>query len=259
MRKFWNVVKNEETGQAELRIDGPITMEQGFWDWLFDRPDRSATGLEKAIKAMTGDIIVWINSNGGECFAASVIYTALKNHKGKVTVKIDGTAISAASVIAMAGDEILMSPTSVMMIHNPLTVAQGEVKDMQKAIDILTEVKESILNAYANKTNISREEISRMMDSEKWMSADTAIELGFADGKLFDEVQDKNVTNGIIKGAQLVYNTMDKEELATKLKQFLENDKPSSEANNQPSDEEIQSKADFLMLKNKIELEKLRF
>ena len=91
---------------------------------------------------MKGNITVWINSNGGEVFAASVIYTALKAHKGKVTVKVDGTAISAASVIAMAGDKILMSPTSVMMIHNPLTYAEGEVKDMQKAIDILTEVKE---------------------------------------------------------------------------------------------------------------------
>lgn len=255
MKQFWNVVNNSETGENELRIDGPITMEQGFWDWLFDKPDRSATGLEKAIKSLNGkDMTVWINSNGGECFAASVIYTALKNHKGKVTVKIDGTAISAASVIAMAGDEILMSPTSVMMIHNPLTVAQGEVKDMQKAIEILTEVKESILNAYVKKTNLSREEVSAMMDSEKWMSADTAIEMGFADGKLFDESQNDDVMNGIIKGAQLVYNSIDKEELAIKLKQFLENEQPNNEADDHPNNED-----DFLMLKNQIEIEKLRF
>ena len=255
MRQFWNVTNNPDTGENELRIDGPITMEQGFWDWLFDKPDRSATGLEKAIKSFNGkDITVWVNSNGGECFAASVIYTALKNYKGKVTVKIDGTAISAASVIAMAGDEILMSPTSVMMIHNPLTVAQGEVKDMQKAIDILTEVKESILNAYVKKTNISREEISEMMDSEKWMSADTAIELGFADGKLFDETQNDDIVNGIIKGAKLVYNSIDKEELAIKLKQFLENEQPQNEANDQPDNE-----VDFLLLKNQIEIEKSRF
>jgi ATP-dependent Clp protease protease subunit len=255
LKQFWNVVNNSETGENELRIDGPITMEQGFWDWLFDKPDRSATGLEKAIKSLNGkDMTVWINSNGGECFAASVIYTALKNHKGKVTVKIDGTAISAASVIAMAGDEILMSPTSVMMIHNPLTVAQGEVKDMQKAIEILTEVKESILNAYVKKTNLSREEVSAMMDSEKWMSADTAIEMGFADGKLFDESQNDDVMNGIIKGAQLVYNSIDKEDLAIKLKQFLKNEQPYNEATDQPDNE-----VDFLMLKNKIEIEKSRF
>lgn len=254
MRQFWNVVRNEDTGDSELRIDGPITMEQGFWDWLFDKPDRSATGLEKAIKSFNGkDITVWVNSNGGECFAASVIYSALKNYKGKVTVKVT-TAISAASVIAMAGDEVLMSPTGIMMIHNPLTVAQGEVKDMQKAIDVLTTVKDSILNAYVKKTNLTREEISNMMDNETWMSADKAIEQGFADGKLFDEVQDENITNGIIKGAQLVYNSIDKEDIAVKLKQFLEKEQPNNESSNQPKDE-----VDFLLLKNKIELEKSRF
>ena len=127
---------------------------------VVDKPDRSATALEKAIKSMKGDITVWINSNGGEVFAASVIYTALKSHPGKVTVKIDGSAISAASVVAMAGDEILMSPTSILMIHNPWTFAEGEVKDMQKAIDLLSEVKESIMNAYTKKTGLSKEEVS---------------------------------------------------------------------------------------------------
>ena len=162
---------------------------------------------------MKGNITVWINSNGGEVFAASVIYTALKAHKGKVTVKVDGTAISAASVIAMAGDKILMSPTSVMMIHNPLTYAEGEVKDMQKAIDILTEVKESILNAYTKKTGLSKEVISAYMDEEKWMSADTAIELGLpmANFSLTSAGRWGGVMNGIIQGARLVYNSIDKE------------------------------------------------
>jgi ATP-dependent Clp protease protease subunit len=254
VRQFWNIVKNENTGENELRIDGPITMQQGFWDWLFDKPDRSATALEKAIKSMNGNITVWINSNGGEVFAASVIYTALKNHPGNVTVKIDGTAISAASVIAMAGDKILMSPTSVMMIHNPLTVAQGEVKDMQKAIDILTEVKESILNAYAKKTGLPKDEISKLMDDETWMSADAAIEKGFADGKLFEDEQNQTVTDGIIQGAKMVYNSLDKEELAIKLKQFLENEQIDNEAEEQSNNE-----AAFLMLKNQLELEKSRY
>lgn len=253
MREFWNVAKNEETGQAELRIDGPITMEQGFWDWLFDKPDRSATALEKAIKSFNGkDLTVWINSNGGECFAASVIYTALKNYKGKVTVKIDGTAISAASVIAMAGDEVLMSPTSVMMIHNPLTIAQGEVKDMQKAIDILSTVKDSILNAYSKKTKKPRDEISKMMDEETWMSADTAIQSGFADGKLFEN-DDLSVSNDFIKGARMVYNSIDKEELAIKLKQFLE----ENPQNLNPVEDE--SEVDIFILKNKIEIERMRY
>lgn len=243
MRQFWNVVKNDDTGENELRIDGQVQMEQGFWDWLFEKPDRSATALEKAIKGLKGNITVWINSNGGDCVAASVIYTALKQHKGKVTVKIDGTAISAASVIAMAGDKILMSPTSVMMIHNPLTCAEGEVKDMQKAIDILLQVKESIMNAYEKKTGLSRADISKLMDEETWMSADKAIETGFADGKLFED--EKTVTNDFVQGAKLVYNSIGKEELTVKLKQFLE-----QEAKNQPENE-----VDFLML----EIEKNRF
>lgn len=250
MKQFWNLVKNE-AGENELRIDGPIRMEQGFWDWLFDKPDRSATALEKAVKSMKGDITVWINSNGGEVFAASVIYTALKSHPGKVTVKIDGSAISAASVIAMAGDEILMSPTSILMIHNPWTFAEGEVKDMQKAIDLLSEVKESIMNAYTKKTGLSKEEVSFLMDDETWMSADKAIELGFADGKLFEEEVEPGVTNGIIQGARLVYNSIDKEEVAIKLKQYLE---AQMESDNQPENE-----VDFLMLKNQLELEKIRY
>lgn len=254
MREFWNVAKNEETGKAELRIDGPITMQQGFWDWLFDKPDRSATALEKAIKSFNGeDLTVWINSTGGECFAASVIYTALKNYKGKVTVKIDGTAISAASVIAMAGDEVLMSPTSVMMIHNPLTVAQGEVKDMQKAIEILNTVKDSILNAYCKKTKKSRAEISRMMDEETWMSADAAIQNGFADGKLFEN-DSPSVSNDFISGAKIVYNSIDKEELAVKLKQFLEENPQSLHPSKDQSEADI-----FIQAKANLEIERMRY
>lgn len=209
--KFWNVVKNEETGTVEIRIEGPIQMEESFWAWLFDEEEQTAKGLREEIRKTDGkDITVWINSNGGECIAASVIYTALKEHKGKVTVKIDGSAISAASVIAMAGDEILMSPTSVMMIHNPLTCAEGEVKDMEKAIEVLTEVKETIINAYAAKTGKPREEISRLMDDETWMGAKKAVDLGFADGILWDQNNpDENTVNGIVRGMRTIYNNLD--------------------------------------------------
>ena len=104
------------------------------------------------------------------------------DYKGNVTVKIDGIAASAASVIAMAGTEVLMSPVSTMMIHNPATVAMGDHNDMQKAIEMLNEVKESIINAYEIKTGLSRAKLSHLMDSETWMNANKAVELGFADG-----------------------------------------------------------------------------
>lgn len=250
---FWNMVRNEESGEEELKIDGEIRMEQGFWDWLFDKPDRSATGLEKAIKAASGkNLTIWINSNGGSCAAASVIYSALMEHKktgGTITAKIN-TAISAASVIAMAADEILMSPTGIMMIHNPWTYAEGEVKDMQKAIDILTQVKESIINAYHKKTRKSREEISALMDSETWMSASKAIELGFADGTLYEEDIEDQVQAGILTGAKQVYNSISKDTFAEKLMEILKND----ETHPPKQEEDV-----FFDFKNRLELEKARF
>lgn len=130
----------------------------------------------------TGNITVWINSPGGDCVAAAQIYNMLMDYKGNVTVKIDGIAASAASVIAMAGTEVLMSPVSTMMIHNPATVAMGDHNEMQKAIEMLNEVKESIINAYEIKTGLSRAKLSHLMDSETWMNANKAVELGFADG-----------------------------------------------------------------------------
>lgn len=137
--------------------------------------------------AGSGPITVWINSPGGDCIAASQIYTMLMDYKGDVTVKIDGIAASAASVIAMAGTEVLMSPTSLIMIHNPATIAMGDHEDMQKAIKMLDEVKESIINAYEIKTSLTRDKLSRLMDAETWMNAHKAVELGFADGVLEDE------------------------------------------------------------------------
>ena len=133
------------------------------------------------MNAGSGDITVWINSPGGDCVAAAQIYNMLSNYRGKVTVKIDGIAASAASVIAMAGDAVLVSPVSMLMIHNPATMAWGDHAEMQKAMDMLSEVKESIINAYVLKTGLSRPKLSHLMDAETWMDANKAVELGFAD------------------------------------------------------------------------------
>lgn len=131
--------------------------------------------------AGSGDITVWINSPGGDTVAAAQIYNMLMDYPGKVTIKIDGIAASAASVIAMAGEKVLVSPVSMMMIHNPSTIAYGDSAEMQKAINVLNEVKESIINAYEIRTGLSRAKISHLMDAETWMNAHKAIELGFAD------------------------------------------------------------------------------
>lgn len=184
---FWNFVQNENE-DAELRITGEIKMEDDFWSRLFGGESTTPKGFRKELeKHRDKNLTVWINSPGGDVYAASSIYTALKEHKGKVTVKIDGYACSAASVIAMAGDETLMSPTSIMMIHNPWSQMSGEAKDMRHAADILDEVKETILNAYTNKTKKSRDKISNLMDEETYMSAKKAIKESFADGILYQE------------------------------------------------------------------------
>lgn len=136
-----------------------------------------------------GPITIWINSPGGDCIAASQIYAMLMDYPDEVTVKIDGIAASAASVIAMAGTKVLMAPTALMMIHNPATITMGDHEDMKRAIEMLDEVKESIINAYEIKTGVSRIKLSHLMDAETWMNANKAIELGFADDVLKDEKQ----------------------------------------------------------------------
>lgn len=186
---FWNFIKNEENDdEIELRIDGDIAMDDDFWSLFFGIENVTPKGFMAELAQYKGkNIMVWINSYGGDVYAASRIYTALKEHKGKVTVKVDGVAISAASVIAMAGDEILMSPTSIMMIHNPWGSFRGEAEELRHGAEVLDEVKETILNAYELKTHKSREEISKMMDEETWMSAKKAVSEGFANGVLYTE------------------------------------------------------------------------
>jgi ATP-dependent Clp protease protease subunit len=136
---------------------------------------------------------VWINSPGGDCVAAAQIYNMLMDYKGNVTVKIDGIAASAASVIAMAGTKVYVSPVSMMMIHNPATIAMGDTAEMQKAIAMLDEVKESIINAYEIKTGMSRAKLSHLMDAETWMDARSAVEMGFADEILTRQAETDDV------------------------------------------------------------------
>ncbi|WP_195839388.1 head maturation protease, ClpP-related [Mobiluncus porci] len=183
-RRFWNwsepPVDDEATDPdvpdaRVLHIDGVIAEETWFDD------DITPALFAQELSAGSGDITVWINSPGGDVVAAAQIYNMLCAYPGRVTVRVDGLAASAASVIAMAGEQVIMSPVSMLMIHNPATLAMGDSDELGRAIEMLGSVKESIINAYQAKTGMSRAKLAKLMDAETWMDARAALELGFAD------------------------------------------------------------------------------
>ena len=222
MKKFWNWINliEEEKEVRTLFLNGTIAEDSWFDD------DISPAIFKDELNAGDGDISVWINSPGGDCVAAAQIYNMLKDYKGKVTIMIDGLAASAASVIAMAGDTVLMSPVSMMMIHNPATMAFGDHTEMKKTIDMLDEVKESIINAYEIKSGLPRDKISKLMDQETWMNANKAIELGLADG-LIEKQDNKEIKvkpEALLFSSKLVDNA-----LFNKISKKYEIEKPKQE------------------------------
>ena len=194
-RKFWNWIKND-AGENILRLEGPID-EDNFWG-----DSVTPQQFREELDAVEGDVTVWINSPGGNVFCGAEIYTMLCDHKGSITVKIDAIAASAASVIAMAGDRVLMSPVGMILIHDPMTIAMGNAADMEKAISTLNEVKESIINAYCRKTGLSRNKVSKLMSDETWMNARKAVELGFVDEILFGKDNESGGETGNDKGEE---------------------------------------------------------
>lgn len=184
MKRFWNW--SGPQNQRVLTISGTIAEDS----WVDDEVTPQV--FQDELSQGKGPIDLWLNSPGGDCVAASRIYTMLMNYPDDVNVKIDGIAASAASVIAMAGTKVSMAPTAMIMIHNPLTIVGGQKEDLDQAAQMLAETKESIINAYELKTNLPREKISAMMDDETWMNVNKAIELGFADDMLG---QNKDITD----------------------------------------------------------------
>jgi len=202
VNKFWAWVQKEDSGERTLYLEGVIAEESWFED------DVTPAAFKADLFAGDGPITLHINSPGGDCIAASQIYTMLMDYPHDVKVQIDGIAASAASVIAMAGTKVSMSPTSLMMLHNPFTVALGDSEEMRKAIQLLDEVKESIINAYEIKTGLSRARLSQMMDSETWMNAVKAKELGFCDEVLYQPEKADNVENSFTFSRRAVTNSL---------------------------------------------------
>lgn len=188
MNKFWNWTRNLMTNTPELILEGEIASETWWGDEVTPKLFKDELNKYKG-----KDISVWINSPGGDVIAGSQIYTMLKEHDGKVNVKVDGLAASSASFIAMAGDTIQMSPTAMMMIHLPSTFDWGDKKDFQKTIARLEEIENAIINAYELKTKLPREELAKMMEDEMWMNAYRAKELGFIDEVLYTDSEENKV------------------------------------------------------------------
>ena len=202
-RKFWNWVRNEGEKRT-LLLDGEISDETWWGDEVTPQIFRSE------LNAAEGDVDLWINSPGGDCYAAAQIYNMLMEYKGNVNVKIDGIAASAASVVAMAGSMVEISPLGLLMLHNPMTVSIGDTHEMERTITFLAEIKESIINAYEIKTGLSRAKISRLMDAETWMNAKKAVELGFADSVLYGDAQRPmtDATDGLIFSRAAATNSL---------------------------------------------------
>ena len=181
--KFWNMIPDsEEPEDGVLDVDGEIIAEDG---WFVPEGACIAKNFREALKGYR-NVTVHINSPGGDVLAGAEIYSALREHslngQGRVKVIVTALAASAASIVAMAGDEILMHPVAYMMIHNPWTVAVGDAKEMRKAAKTLDEISRGLIKAYQIRTGKSEDELKRMLDNETWMSAATCIEEGFADG-----------------------------------------------------------------------------
>ncbi|MBV1758129.1 MAG: Clp protease ClpP [Dethiosulfatibacter sp.] len=235
--KFWNFKQTDNTEEVELRIDGDIVDDDETWiyEW-FKQPCASPNSFREELKTFKNkNLTIWIDSYGGSVFAATGIYNALKEHKGNIRVKIDGKAMSAATLIAMAGDHVAMSPAAIMMVHNPLTFAQGYAEDLRKTAEVLDEVKDAIINTYQLKTKRPRSKISELMDNETYMSAKSALAEGFIDEILYSDGEDYTETYNFDFSRKTIVNSAS--ETVDKILEF----KASQKAQNQQKEPEEES------------------
>lgn len=219
MQKFFNFINNAEAEEAELYINGEIVNndDSEFYE-AFGIECTAPKGFKEQLTACNGKpISVYIDSYGGDVLSASAIYTMLREYKGQVTVKIDSIAASAASVIAMAGDKVLMSPTAFLMIHDPSTIVWGNITEVKQELDALRAVKEGIINAYERKCNgkASREKISKLMTDETWLDYNAALEYGFIDGEIGAEksIVPQEILNTIKNQRMQIFNKISKKDI----------------------------------------------
>src|SRR5690625_910018 len=182
-----------------IKIHGVIIPNdyQRVYDWL-DWDATSPRKVENELSDADGDVTVEINSGGGSVFDGSEIYTMLKRYPHNVTVEIVGLAASAASIIAMAGDKVVMSPTSQMMIHNATSVSRGDYRDMDSTSQLLKNANQTAVNAYKAKSGMDDKELFDLMDAETWFTPHQALEKGLIDEVMFEEVQVSASTSDLL-------------------------------------------------------------
>lgn len=239
----------------KIAIKGPIISDGDQWiyDWFgipATSPVKVSKAIDNAIRNNVNELTVVINSGGGSVFSASEIYTELKKFVGRVKVEIVGVAASAASVIAMAGTTIEMSPTGQLMIHNAATSSWGDYRDMDHTSDFLQKVNQSIMNAYTAKCGKNSDELKVLMDAETWMTAQEAKEAGFIDAIMFETEVDA-VAN--TERPELVNGVLP-QEVINKLREQLANDKTMSIINSAPQ----LNKKDESEVKDKMTIEELK-
>ena len=196
-KTIWNIVKNDDKN-AELMLYGDIA--ESFWGDTISAKEVTEHLADLDVE----NINVYINSNGGVVDTAIAINNALRRHKAKVTVNIDGIAASAATLITCAGDTVRMPKNALFMIHNPSTIAMGDSEEMRKQADVLEKYKNSITETYLQKVNIDKEKLSELMDNESWLSAEEALKYGFID-EIIENTDIQVVENKVISN-NMVFN-----------------------------------------------------
>ena len=245
MQKFFNFVNDAERETADLYISGDIVDDESseFYE-AWGVKCVAPKGFKEQLNACNGKSVnVYIDSYGGDVLVASAIYTMLREYKGQVTVKIDSIAASAASVIAMAGDKVLMSPTAFLMIHDPSTLVWGNITEVKQGLDTLKAIKEGIINAYQRKCGdkASREKISKLMTDETWLDYNSALEYGFIDGEIGMEktILPQEVINSLKNQRMVIYNRIKPE---NKSAQAVENTvEQSIEEDGKPTEAQIKA------------------
>lgn len=199
MGEFWKI-KNEAGTDAELLLYGPISDTSWYDDEITPRL------FAEELKALGGKpLTVRVNSPGGDVFAAQSIYNQLKTYSGHITMRIDGLAASAATIVTCAGDIVIMPTNALYMIHNPATYAWGNAEEMRTAADVLDTVRKTIINVYQKRTgeNLTAEELAAMMDDETWLTAEEALAYGFV-----DQIDEKSSVINRMKDGLLIVNTV---------------------------------------------------